>query len=403
MGKPALLTHECRRSKIPPTLEPCGMRLNHTFSRAALAVLTLLFIAGSARAETPPVFARLIADRDAICRDEQFLLTLSVYATGVTLGRQVTLSQMPPPGVATIGPFDELANESTLIEGRVYDVRRYRSRVRAHTPGILHLAPRVEGTRVETLSNGWFMQTRQAPVLISVERLTLDILDLPSEGRPADFSGAVGSFTLSVTAAPLAVAVGDLVTVTMTVSGEGLPERFIPPAVMPGPGVKLYEVKSLPAADAGQRVFEQTVVAAEPFATAIPAVSFTFFNSRERRYQTVIGGPFPLTFHAERAPARAIYIPHASTAGPPATAVSAPLAAPGRLSRAWCALTGRHHAFLRPGVNGTVHFAPDNEGQVLFTLKPGTRVRIDAETDAWTRITCRDGIGWVSTASLARE
>jgi hypothetical protein len=380
------------------------MPANHKHSRAILAGFGLMVLAGGARADTPPLFARLSADREGIYCEEQFRLTLSIYSSAATLGRQVTLSGLPPPPVASIGVFEELANESAVIEGRVYEVRRYRSRVRAHVAGPLRLGPRFEGTRIDSIRSHWFTQTREVPLAIPVEPLTLAILGLPAEGRPADFSGAVGVFTLSVTAAPLAVAVGDLVTVTMTVAGEGLPEEFTPPAVAPGSGLRLYDAKSPPARNtAEQRVFEQTVVAAEPFATAIPAVTFTFFNPRERRYQTLSRGPFPLTFHAERIPDTAVYVPPASTAAPPATAVSNAPVPPGRAARAWGVLTGRRYAVLRPGADGTVRFAPGNEAPVLLTLKPGVRVRIDAETDAWARIVSRDGIGWVPAASLTRE
>jgi hypothetical protein len=380
------------------------MLLELTYRRIALAGLGLALLADSAPAASPPVFARLTADREGICREEQFRLTLSLFSSGVTLGRQISMSGMPPATVARIGPFEELANESSVIEGRVYEVRRYRTQVRVHAPGELRLAPRFEGTRTESVRQNWFVQTRQEPITIPVEPLVLPILDLPAEGRPADFSGAVGQFTLAVTAAPLTVAVGDLITVTATVAGEGLPEHFTPPAVTPGPGIKLYDVNPLPGgAAADRRAFEQTVVAAEPFATAIPPVTFTFFNPRLRRYQTAAQGPFPLTFQAERAPLPAVYTPPPATSRPPATAVAAPPAVPGPLARTWGALTGRHYAVLRPSAPGATRFAPAAEAPVLFTVKPGTRVRIDAETDAWTRIICSDGIGWLPAASLARE
>lgn len=380
------------------------MRLNGRFFWAALAAFFLGVASGLALADSPPCFARLTADRGTPYAGEQFRLVLSIYSSGATLGRQIGLSGMPLPTVASIGPFEELANESTVIEERTYEVRRYRSRVRVHAAGPLRLAPQFQGTRVETVRNQWLTQTRETPVTVPVEPLVLNVLSVPTDGRPADFSGAIGPFSLSVTAAPLTVAVGDLVTVTMTVSGEGLPEGFTPPTVQPGPGIRLYEVKALPARDAAdRRVFEQTVVAAEPSATAIPPVGFTFFDTRERRYQTATQGPFPLSFHVEKPLASAVYTPTISTAAAPVTTRSNLVTAPGRLARMWSAMTGQRYAYLRPAADGTARFAPGSEAPILFTVTSGVRVQIETETDGWARISCREGTGWLPVASLVRE
>lgn len=367
----------------------------------ALAIVSLCLPAVAA---TPAVFARLTPDRAEIYRGEQFVMIVAVYTSGETLGRQISLSGLPDTSVVAFGAFEELPNESTVIEGRVFDIRRYRNHARANRAGLLHLAPQLQGTLVRTVRAMWFTQSQEQPVTIPVEPLDLPIRDVPAEGRPPGFSGAVGQFTFTVKAEPLDVAPGDLVTVTMTLGGEGLPDALTPPTVPAGPGLKVYEVKVAPAhSEPGRRVYEQTIVAAEPFAKAIPAVAFCYFDPRERRYHTSSAGPFPLTFHTERVPTTTVYTPPASTTAAPTTVVSAAPAGPGHLARAWYALTGQRFAVARPGTDTPVRFAPGGETLVLFTLKPGTRVRLEGEAQGWVRIQCHDGIGWVPSGNVSEE
>ena len=372
--------------------------------RAAVGLLAVTGLCLTATAATPAVFARLTPDRADIYHGEQFVVTLAVYTAGETLGRQISLAGMPDAASATFGAFEELPNESTVIEGRVYDIRRYRNRARANRAGLLRLAPQLQGTLVRTVRAMWFTQSQEQAVTIPVEPLDLPIREVPAEGRPAGFSGAVGQFAFVARAEPLDVAPGDLVTVTMTLSGEGLPDVLTPPSVPAGPGLKVYEVKLAPArGEPGRRVYEQTIVAAEPFAKAIPAVAFSYFDPRERRYRTASAGPFPLVFHSERAPTTTVYTPPATTAAAPAAAVSAAPAGPGRLVRAWHALTGQHFAVARPGADTPARFAPGGETPILFVLKPGTRVRLEGESQGWVRISCHDGIGWVPAGAIAGE
>lgn len=377
-------------------------RVHSRQARATVAAMLLLAAAGETPAATPALFARLAADRENIYRDESFRLTLSIFSTGDTLARQVSLSGMPDAAQISLSTFDELANESAVIDGRVYDVRRYRSRCRPHTVGPIHLAPQLQGTLVRTTRNYFLTQTQEQPVSIPVDPLTLEIADLPQEGRPPSFSGAVGTFTFTAKAEPLEVAVGDLVTVTTTITGEGLPDQFLAPSIPPAPGLKVYEIKPVAVqSDTDHRVFQQVVVAAEPYAKAIPALSFITFNPRVRRYQVLSAGPFPLVFHAERVPAAApVYHPAATTSASPAVATAAIARGPGLLLRGWQAITGQHFGVIQSGSVAVVRFAPGADTRPLFKLEPGTRVRIESEAQGWVRISCPDGVGWVPSLAI---
>src|SRR5690606_34729625 len=49
--------------------------------------------------------------------------------------------------------------------------------------------------------------------------LSLEVLPLPEQGRPAEFTGLIGEFRFEAQAAPTEVSVGDPITLTIRVSG----------------------------------------------------------------------------------------------------------------------------------------------------------------------------------------
>jgi hypothetical protein len=353
----------------------------------------------------PDYFARFSSDREGIYAGESFLLTLTLYVAGNSLGKQISISGLPPPERLTLSPFQELAIGTAMVDGRPYETRPFRCQARAPAAGTLVLAPALQGTIDQVVRNYFFVQRNQQPVHIPVEPLNLALLAPPETGRPRDFSGAVGRFVFRADAAPVDVAVGDLVTVTLRVQGEGLPDSFTPPSVPESPGFKNYGVEQVPGESSdSQRVFRQTVVPLDADARAIPAVSFTFFDARARGYRTQTAGPFPLTFHAERAPVQSIYKP-SSTGGVPTTVASpAPVPAPppsGWFARMKNHLVSRNTSVMTGTGEVTVRLAPSESARPLFTLKPGARVTREAESGGWVRLSCGEGIGWVPEANVA--
>jgi hypothetical protein len=78
------------------------------------------------------------------------------------------------------------------------------------------------------------------PQSVVSEALALRVLPLPEQGRPADYGGLVGSFTLTATVEPQQLKAGESVTLTATVRGRGNAKR-IPELKIPAlDGVKIY-------------------------------------------------------------------------------------------------------------------------------------------------------------------
>jgi hypothetical protein len=284
-------------------------------------VLALLMTAAAslcARAQQASLSAALIAERPEVFVHEPFELQIVITSSGVRLDQNFNMSGLPDAQVLQCGTFGELPVQNERRGGQVFEVRRFKCTATPMAAQTLRLAPTL---RVALLSRaaGFFGPRWMAtPQDVPVQPLTLTVKALPAAGRPANFSGAVGQFALDVTVTPTNVAVGDLVTVSTTVRGSGYLEAILPPSLSAGRALKVYDPKAVPSAATTERRFEQTVVPQSTNATAVPLVTFVFFDPRQAAYVTAARGPFPLVFHERTALVVEPYKPTAATNAPAA-------------------------------------------------------------------------------------
>ncbi len=134
---------------------------------------------------------------------------------------------------------------------------------------------------------------------MSAEPETLTALPLPNENVPADFNGAVGNYSMTVTAGPTNVTAGDPVTVRVQISGRGAFDSLALPAQNAWGDFKTYPpTTKLDTTDAlglqGTKTFEQVVVPQNADIKALPAFAFSFFDPDQKRYRTLTQPAIPL-------------------------------------------------------------------------------------------------------------
>ena len=117
---------------------------------------------------------------------------------------------------------------------------------------------------------------------VTVDAVPIEVLPLPEEGRPADFGGAIGQWKLDVTAKPTDVAVGDPITVTIKVSGNGNIDTVPMPKLGPLDGFKTYDPTTKTTKDdlntTGERVMQQVLIAKSTDVKELPEVRLVYFN-----------------------------------------------------------------------------------------------------------------------------
>ena len=146
---------------------------------------------------------------------------------------------------------------------------------------------------------GMLQQYEQRPVTLSAEPETLTVLPLPTANVPANFNGAVGTFSMSVSAGPTNVAAGDPVTVRIQISGRGALDSLALPVQTAWQDFKTYPPTSkVDTTDAlglqGTKTFEQVVVPQSPDIKALPPVSFSYFDPDQKSYRTLTQPAVPL-------------------------------------------------------------------------------------------------------------
>lgn len=187
---------------------------------------------------------------------------------------------------------------------------------------------------------GMFTDSRQ--VAIETRPASLEILPLPKDGRPQEFSGAIGQFEMEATASPLKAAAGEPITLRVTVSGQGNLDAMGAPRLMEADGWKSYPPGEAVAANdairfSGRKTYEFLLVARE-YQSQTPAVEFSYFDPNSATYRTLTQAPIAVEAQGGESRPQATPVqtagapsPSASPSASPANVVSAPPAG----SRSW--------------------------------------------------------------------
>jgi hypothetical protein len=164
----------------------------------------------------------------------------------------------------------------------------------------------------------------RAELPIRSEATTLNVKPLPPNAPP-NFSGAIGTFTMTADAKPKTVQVGDPITVTSTISGRGNFDRMNGPALEDERGWHKYPPSAKFKQDddvgiSGEKTFEM-VIAPNEKKPAVPPLVFAYFDPVKENYVTLRSNPVPIQVEGGAAPATS-----AATASSPAATAATPSA-----------------------------------------------------------------------------
>jgi len=122
---------------------------------------------------------------------------------------------------------------------------------------------------------------------------TIEVKPLPEAGRPPDFSGAVGSFTLEARLDRARVAAGEAVQLEVTVRGEGNLSTASPPTVTLPPDVQAFDPVEKRQGP-GFRTWDVPIVPRAPGRVQVGPVRFAYFDPAAGEYRVATVPPLPL-------------------------------------------------------------------------------------------------------------
>jgi len=196
-----------------------------------------------------------------------------------------------------------------LIKGMEAAIVSFRKVLIPKKPGPVTLEPVTVSTSMATgrVRTGDFLN----PFRMNYERfavqsaaLPLNVLPLPETGRPKGFYGLVGRYSISASATPTQVSVGDPITLTIRIGGN----PYLKPVQWPdlegvpdlADNFKIPSEKASPLLEDGQKVFTQTLRAGHDRVTEIPAIPLAYFDPDAGDYVVARTQPIPLEVAAAK-------------------------------------------------------------------------------------------------------
>ncbi len=287
-------------------------------------------------------FLRARVDRERMTVGESVPIVVRAYVQAGTSGVVTGKPELDSDGFAISGFDDEAQQGKTEIDGVPYAVLTWRGKLTALLPGEYDLSASVPatlrwreleqqtssgserafGSLFDDLMNdpffsqafggrspfsnfgssfgssfgsfssmGWGPE-RSKEVTLKASLGAIDVREPPTQGRPEGWDGAIGRFDVSSELAPLSPAVGEPVTLTLRVSGEGNFERLHHSMLPEGTeGVRVYPAEERfeegSSASEGQKVFTQTLVPTQEGKLELPALELVSYDPQAKRYRTV--------------------------------------------------------------------------------------------------------------------
>ena len=127
---------------------------------------------------------------------------------------------------------------------------------------------------------------------IVTPKLTIDVKELPA-GKPANFSGGVGEFTLSSSISTQELKTNDAVTIKLVISGTGNMKLINTPEVGFPQDFEIYDPKVDNKFNltrnglAGSKVIEYLAIPRHAGTYTIPPIEFSYFDLKSQSYKTL--------------------------------------------------------------------------------------------------------------------
>jgi hypothetical protein len=119
--------------------------------------------------------------------------------------------------------------------------------------------------------------------LLETEAVTVNVLPLPSENRPGDFKGAVGSFKISAELDKTLARTNEPVNLTVQVTGKGNLKSVSDIDFKPGADFKVYDKISSNIAE-DSKEFQILLVPLRPGEKTIQPLTLSFFDPAKKAY-----------------------------------------------------------------------------------------------------------------------
>ena len=199
--------------------------------------------------------------------------------------------------------------EREVINGKTYNVTTLSIQCKPLESGTLSFRPLASIYAQFPASVG----LRDKQVRLQCDPLDLEVQPIPLDGRPASYSGAIGTFNFSAEIDQNQITQNAWLNLKMNISGAGNIGRFTPPVLEETPQLKTDNISKLPSPRDDLLLFEQPISPTSTELHEIPAVTFSWYDPEAQTFRTVTRGPFPI--EVKPAPKKAAQVVSSMEAG----------------------------------------------------------------------------------------
>ncbi len=207
----------------------------------------------------------------------------------------------PPPPTGLLR--EDLGQSQTQVNrnGVPYAQSEVRTAFFATTPGTLTIAPtRLSCQVAPNFMDPNFSMMGDGVRELATQPVELQVLPLPTEGRPPSFNGAVGRhFKLEASLSRGQIKAGEPVKLQVSISGDEHPDLLLDPALPSWPGVRSYssDVSVLPYEKPDFRAtknFKIPLVPQQAGQFQLSDLAWSYFDPSSHRYVTLTANPMVL-------------------------------------------------------------------------------------------------------------
>ncbi len=259
------------------------------------------------------LYIRAIIDKRKVYKGEQVTVVYKLY-TRLTIASQMTINKLPQyqgfwaeelETASNITFNTEVVNGKQFRVGVLKKVALFPSQTGKLevTPFELTVPVQIQRKRSRNIFDDFFGDPFGRGETIEYNAVSnivkVDVLPLPTAGKPENFYGAVGDFKMEATMNKTSTKTNEPLTLNVSISGTGNFELLEMPKINLPTGFENYEPKvtenvknigKLRGSKTGEYLFVPRVVGIRE----IPPIEFSYFDPAKKKYVTLKSDPFTL-------------------------------------------------------------------------------------------------------------
>jgi hypothetical protein len=260
------------------------------------------------------LFIRAVVDKRKAYLGEQVTVTYKLY-TRLNIAAQMSISKLPHYQGFWAEELETSSNitfATEVIDGKQYRVGVLKKAALFPTQaGKLEITPfeltvpiqlrrnRNRNNFFDDFFNDPFGFNQTIEYNATSNKVTIDVLSLPAEGKPDSFNGAVGEFSLNADIDKTTAKTNEAVTLKVMIKGDGNLELLDMPELNLPSGFEKYEPKTSENINkqniiSGSKTAEYLMIPRVVGTREILPVEFSYFNPVKKKYVTIQSESFKL-------------------------------------------------------------------------------------------------------------